>query len=221
MCAGCSGNSGSTDSKVVSYTIPSVGDNETAIDATSAATDASVDDAADEVVNSGPPDCDPNEASTCAGSVCSGDQSATCTVVPDPMFCEFVVANEAGAAAILACGQTANVIQVNCGACGSVWVDLYFDGTHCWQSVYNCTNLWLDSHPPSPDASVPSFDAAAPDAGVPSLDAAAPSPDASVPLDDAAAPSPDASAPLDDAAAPPFDATAPSSDGGDAPTLQP
>ena len=213
MCAGCSGT-GATDSKVSSYSIPSVGNNDAAVDATPAVVDASVDDAApdagpdgestydatDAYVNSGPPTCDPDEASTCAGSVCSGDQSATCTVVPDPTFCEFVEANEAGAAVHLACGQTAKVILVNCGACDSVWVDLYFDGTNCWQSVYNCTSLWLDSHPPSPDAAVPSFDAAPPDG-----DASAPDPDA-----DASAPGPDAdSTPDADASAPDGAAPAP------------
>jgi hypothetical protein len=73
--------------------------------------------------------------------------SALCAVIPE-IPCEFSQA--AGASAVVACGQSATVAQLDCGGCGYVKVQVYFDGRHCFQGIEpSCLGKgWLYPHLP-------------------------------------------------------------------------
>jgi hypothetical protein len=69
-------------------------------------------------------------------SNCDRDQSNICSVILDRTECELV--ELAGAFTTVACGQTAPVGTANCGGCGSVAVDVYYDGAQCWEGIPDC-----------------------------------------------------------------------------------
>jgi hypothetical protein len=68
-------------------------------------------------------------------AVCHG-QEADCTVVTSGFACELDAV--AGSTAHVACGQTATAGMANCGGCGPVTVQVYFDGAHCWEGIPAC-----------------------------------------------------------------------------------
>jgi hypothetical protein len=72
----------------------------------------------------------------CASN-CTSDRGTTCAVIVDHTDCELV--ELAGAFATVACGQSAAVGTANCGGCGSVEVDVYYDGARCWQGIPDCS----------------------------------------------------------------------------------
>ncbi|HEX7453818.1 MAG TPA: hypothetical protein VF294_16110, partial [Polyangiaceae bacterium] len=68
-------------------------------------------------------------------------------------FCEFELFNEVQTE--VACGQTAAVGVANCGECGSVTVEVFYDGSHCWEGIPDCAppgvfGKFLYPHAPSP-----------------------------------------------------------------------
>jgi hypothetical protein len=84
-------------------------------------------------------------------SNCTSDRGTTCEVILDHTDCELV--EFAGAFATVACGQSAAVGTANCGGCGSVEVDVYYDGARCWQGIPDCplpqfAGKFFDPHAP-------------------------------------------------------------------------
>ena len=69
-------------------------------------------------------------------AVCHG-QAAHCTVELAGFSCELDAFQSASAN--VACGETSTVGTALCGGCGSVDVQLYFDGTRCWEGLPGCT----------------------------------------------------------------------------------
>ena len=65
------------------------------------------------------------------------NQTVSCAVEPLPTFCEFD--GFTGASAPVTCGQRVVIGTVCCGACGCVPVEVFFDGTSCWQGIPQCT----------------------------------------------------------------------------------
>ncbi len=84
----------------------------------------------------------------------SGGSSVTCTVVSDPGSCELQA--YAGASATVGPGQTATVGTSCCGNCGCVAVEVYYDGSQCWEGIPSCSQgpvsefagTWFDPHAP-------------------------------------------------------------------------
>ena len=69
--------------------------------------------------------------------------------------CEFI--GFTGATAQVACGQRAVIGTACCGGCGCVPVEVFFDGTYCWQGVPRCEggalgNKMLYPHAPTTPA---------------------------------------------------------------------
>jgi hypothetical protein len=112
---------------------------------------ASMDDAS---TDSTIPGCtlDGGGPNSCA-ALCT-DGGVTCSVVGDPLSCEFEEFSEASAP--VACGQTATVGTACCGACGCVAVEVFYDGARCWQGLPDCSQgaaaefdgRWFDPHAP-------------------------------------------------------------------------
>jgi hypothetical protein len=82
---------------------------------------------------------------------CSSE-SATCAVESAPGNCEFELFHDIPTT--VSCGQTATVGIANCGACGSVAVEVYFDGSYCWQGFPDCMGdafgKFIEPHAPLP-----------------------------------------------------------------------
>ncbi len=64
------------------------------------------------------------------------NQSATCAVISSGVICE--LDGFVGASAEVGCGQRTIVGTACCGGCGCVPVEVFFDGTSCWQGVPTC-----------------------------------------------------------------------------------
>jgi hypothetical protein len=107
------------------------GDNEAGAAAGGAA-DSDDAGASNVAANAPPTECelDGGCASNCSGEIVS------CAVESFAAACEFESFHDTPAT--VTCGQTATVGIANCGACGSVAVEVYYDGSHCWQGVPDC-----------------------------------------------------------------------------------
>jgi hypothetical protein len=84
-------------------------------------------------------------------SSCTSDRSNICTVILDENDCELI--ELAGAFATVGCGQSATVGTASCGGCGSVAVEVYYDGARCWEGIPDCTlpqftGKFFDPHAP-------------------------------------------------------------------------
>jgi len=79
-----------------------------------------------------PKSCDLNETCT---SNCE-DRAVTCGIDPAGFACEFQ--GFQGATAKVSCGQRVVIGTACCGGCDCVPVEVYFDGTYCWQGVPQC-----------------------------------------------------------------------------------
>ena len=101
-----------------------------------------------------PTSCDLN--GSCVSSSCE-DSKLSCGVISTGAFCEFE--GFSGATAPTACNQRAVIGTACCGACGCVPVEVYFDGTYCWQGMPQCkednlSNRMFYAHlPTTPNAS--------------------------------------------------------------------
>jgi hypothetical protein len=116
---------------------------------------------------------------------CSGIPSTTCGIVSsNGLLCE--LQGFVGASNQVACGQRSVIGTACCGACGCVAVEVFFDGTNCWQGVPTCTassdQLFNPHAPGAPDGGWTSaanngvagqftLGVPAPDAGAGTLDA--------------------------------------------------
>jgi hypothetical protein len=112
------------------------------------APDASSDNSADAADSQAPPSqCDLDGGCV---SQCS-NQTAVCAVQSTNLLCE--LQGFTGASTEVACGQRAVIGTACCGECGCVTVEVFFDGTYCWQGVPTCTvsyltNQFLEPHGP-------------------------------------------------------------------------
>ncbi|MEP7051951.1 MAG: hypothetical protein ABJB12_16420 [Pseudomonadota bacterium] len=68
-------------------------------------------------------------------AVCHG-QSARCAVAHAGYSCE--LAQFENTATTVACGETATIGTADCGGCGTVAVEVYFDGSRCWEGMPDC-----------------------------------------------------------------------------------
>jgi len=80
-----------------------------------------------------PPSCDLD--GSCIKDDCK-DTTVACGVESTGTTCEFE--GFKGATAPVSCGQRAVIGMACCGGCGCVPVEVYFDGTHCWQGFPQC-----------------------------------------------------------------------------------
>jgi len=92
-------------------------------------------------------DLDGGCASNCTG------ETVSCEVESFASACEFELFHDTPAT--VTCGRTATVGIANCGACGSVAVEVYYDGSHCWQGIPDCQGplsfgKFFDPHAPLP-----------------------------------------------------------------------
>jgi len=71
--------------------------------------------------------------------------SALCAVLPEPA-CEF--SQTEGQSAVVPSGQAVDIAEVDCGGCGHVTVQVYFDGRRCFQRAPGCFEDWLYPHSP-------------------------------------------------------------------------
>jgi hypothetical protein len=103
--------------------------------------------------------CEVNGSCT---SKCEDKPSVTCGIESTGFACEFE--GFVGATAQVACGQHVVIGMACCGGCGCVPVEVFFDGTRCWQGAPQCelpqfTNQFLDPHAttkPNPSFTPPS-----------------------------------------------------------------
>jgi len=79
-----------------------------------------------------PESCDLN--GTCV-SKCE-DTTVTCGIESHGLACE--LEGFTGATAQVSCGQRVVIGTACCGECGCVPVEVYFDGSYCWQGVPEC-----------------------------------------------------------------------------------
>jgi len=117
-----------------------------------AADDAGTNDAAgaDSQVPPPPGDCDFADGG-CVSQCGAQHQSTVCAVVTPDSLCE--LQGFVGTSAQVACGQAAIIGTACCGECGCVPVEVFFDGTYCWEGVPTCTvngltDQYLDPHAP-------------------------------------------------------------------------
>ncbi|HET7541240.1 MAG TPA: hypothetical protein VFK05_15285 [Polyangiaceae bacterium] len=127
-----------------------------AADTDSAPTDDSVSSGAQGVAgaDSAGTDSPPRETCDLGGSCLSDceDRSVTCGVAPSNVACEFQ--GFTGATAEVSCNRRVVIGTACCGACGCVPVEVYFDGTDCWQGIPECkegvfSNRMLFPHEPT------------------------------------------------------------------------
>jgi hypothetical protein len=108
-------------------------------------------DAGDPSAPIAPPDeCDIDGGCVSQCGVPGSAQSAVCAVVLRDALCE--LEGFVGASADVACGQRALIGTACCGACGCVPVEVFFDGTNCWQGMPTCTAPELAGHFLNPHA---------------------------------------------------------------------
>ena len=119
-----------------------------------AADDAGTNDAADAYSQVPPPqrDCDFADGG-CVSQCGAQTQTTVCAVVTPDSLCE--LQGFVGTSTQVACGQAAIIGTACCGACGCVPVEVFFDGTYCWEgvptcTVYGLTDQYLDPHAPGP-----------------------------------------------------------------------
>jgi hypothetical protein len=96
------------------------------------------------------PDCWPDGGPDSCASNCT-EASVICTVVPDTDTCE--LKEFVGASAQVACGEAAIVGTACCGECGCVAVEVFYDGTRCWEGIPDCSLVglagqWFGPHAP-------------------------------------------------------------------------
>jgi hypothetical protein len=84
-------------------------------------------------------------AGTCASS--PNAACRTCTIRANGA-CEFNPF--VGLGASLAPGQVASIGSVNCGSCGLVTVQVYYDGSRCWEGFPSCPSFgaWQSPYVP-------------------------------------------------------------------------
>jgi hypothetical protein len=85
-------------------------------------------------------------------SKCPSD-TVNCTVEFPPGECEFEAFRDIPTS--VTCGQSVTVGIANCGGCGSVAVQVYYDGSYCWQGIPDCmlpqfVGKFLNPHAPLP-----------------------------------------------------------------------
>ena len=85
-------------------------------------------------------------------SKCTGE-TVSCAVESYDTLCEFELFR--GTPVTVACGQTATAGIANCGGCGSVAVEVYYDGSLCWEGVPDCPLPELSGKLISPHAPLP------------------------------------------------------------------
>jgi hypothetical protein len=109
-------------------------------DASVAALDAGSADAADDAIEDAASTYDGTLECDVEGGCASNctDAGVTCAVAIDSVACE-LSGEFVGASASLTCGQSATVRTTCCGGCGCVAVDVYYDGTRCWEGIPDCT----------------------------------------------------------------------------------
>jgi hypothetical protein len=78
------------------------------------------------------PECDLDGG--CASN-CTGE-TVTCGVESYQDFCEFESFHDTPVT--VTCGQTATAGIANCGGCGTVAVEVYYDGSKCWEGIPDC-----------------------------------------------------------------------------------
>jgi len=86
----------------------------------------------------------------CSSKCEDSDATYTCGVQSLPFVCEFEGFN--GATAQVACGERVVLGTTCCGDCGCVQVELFFDGSRCWQGIPDCAlpafkNRLVEPHP--------------------------------------------------------------------------
>ena len=96
-----------------------------------------------------PTECDVDGG--CASN-CTGE-TVSCGVESFGDYCEFELFHDTPVT--VTCGQTATVGIANCGGCGTIAVEVYYDGSLCWQGIPDCTlpgffGKVLNPHAPLP-----------------------------------------------------------------------
>lgn len=91
-------------------------------------------------------------------------QVTQCSVITSTTLCELV--GFVGASTQVACGQQAMIGTACCGQCGCVPVEMFYDGTYCWEGVPTCalsylTDQFYEPHLPGPPDGGPWISAAA------------------------------------------------------------
>ena len=93
-------------------------------------------------------DCATCDADGGCISLRAPSENANCAVVSAVSYCEFELFKDVSTT--VTCGQTVTVGTANCGACGSVAVEVFYDGSHCWQGMPDCTGKFVYPHAPLP-----------------------------------------------------------------------
>jgi len=90
-----------------------------------------------------PPPPAPTEPCDLDGSCVTDckDRTVTCGVESTGVFCEFE--GFKGATAEVSCNQRQVIGMACCGDCDCVLVEVFFDGTYCWQGVPECKGIEL------------------------------------------------------------------------------
>ncbi len=73
---------------------------------------------------------------TCTTTTNCKNTPVTCGVESSGAACEFEGFN--GATTQVTCGQQVVIGTACCGGCGCIPVEVYFDGTYCWQGLPKC-----------------------------------------------------------------------------------
>jgi hypothetical protein len=86
-------------------------------------------------------------ASKCTGEI------VRCGVESYDNLCEFELFHDTPVT--VTCGQTATAGIASCGGCGTVAVEVYYDGSFCWEGVPDCSleglsGKFLQPHAPLP-----------------------------------------------------------------------
>jgi hypothetical protein len=92
-------------------------------------------------------DVDGGCASTCTG------ETVSCGVEPFDNFCEFNLFLDTPVT--VTCGQTAIAGIADCGGCGKVAVEVFYDGSRCWEGIPDCPLPGFSGELVSPHAPLP------------------------------------------------------------------